>query len=395
MFALKRLLESKGHKVVVFSMHHPKNFTSEYSRYFVSYINYDEEVKNINLISGLKVLSRTVYSIEAKRKIEQLIKNEKPDVAHINNIHHHITPSIFYPLKKYKIPMVWTLHDYTIICPNTSFLAHGRICERCKKRRYFWPPIIKCKKDSFLASLMASIETTLHRLMRVNDFVDVFIAPSEFLRNKLIEYGFDRKRIVCVNNFNNIDIMDGDDRTEDYYLYIGRISTEKGIKTLVDAVLKGEVDSGRLKIVGDGPLIDELKQHVKVKNNNGLIEFLGHKSHEEVIKLIKNSKFVILPSEWYENYPFVIIETFACGKPVIGSRTGGIPELIKDTERGLLFKMGDLEDLMATIKYLLINPDIVREMGENARAFVKNMLSGENYYNRLISIYNDLLGKGD
>ncbi|MEM3001818.1 MAG: glycosyltransferase, partial [Candidatus Nitrosocaldus sp.] len=133
MFSLKKLLEDMGHKVIVFSMNHPLNFQSEYSRYFVDYINYDEAVKSISLATGFEVLSRAVFSIDAKRKIEELIEDERPDIAHLQNIHHHITPSIFYPLKKNNIPIVWTLHDFVLICPNTSFLANGRICERCKK----------------------------------------------------------------------------------------------------------------------------------------------------------------------------------------------------------------------------------------------------------------------
>jgi glycosyltransferase involved in cell wall biosynthesis len=389
MFALKRLLEEHGHRVVVFSMHHPKNFESEYSGYFVSYINYDEEVRNINLFSGLKVMTRAIYSREARRKIEQLIKDEKPEIAHINNIHHHITPSIFYPLRKYRIPIVWTLHDYTVICPNTSFLAHGKICERCRKRKYFWPAVIKCKKGSFLASLMAGFETTIHRLMRVNDLVDLFVAPSMFLREKLVEYGFSERKIICLYHFNEIPLVDENGSEDNYILYIGRLTEEKGIKTLVESVASLDIEI-KLKIIGDGPLMKDVQAYVKSKEIN-TIEFLGHRQHEEVLKYIRKSSFVVLPSEWYENYPFAVIEAFACGKAVIGSDTGGIPELVRDTERGLLFEMGNSIDLKATINFLLKNPDIVMEMGEDARRFVNETLNSKKYYKTLLDIYTELL----
>ncbi len=391
MFALKRLLEQNGHKVVVFSMHHPLNFPSEYSKYFVSYINYDEEVRNISLTSGIKVLSRTIFSREARRKIERVIKDERPDIAHINNIHHHITPSIFYPLKRHGIPIVWTLHDYTIICPNTSFLAHGRICERCRRMKYFWAPLIRCKKDSFLASLVASIESTIHRLMKVNDLVDVLITPSEFLREKLIDYGFREDRIICLYHFTESDSGREETSCNNYILYIGRISQEKGVKTLIDSIVELDIET-KLKIIGDGYLKEDMVEYVKSKRTDK-VEFLGHLSHDEVLKYIRGSRFVVVPSEWYENYPFAVIEAFACGKAVIGSNTGGLPELIRDTERGLLFKMGDSGDLGATISYLLANPDIATEIGENARRFVMEVLDGRTYYERLMSLYKSLLSK--
>jgi glycosyltransferase involved in cell wall biosynthesis len=389
MFSLKNLLEEKGHKVIVFSMQHPLNFDSEYSRYFVDYINYDQAVKKINISTGFEVLSRAVFSLEAKRKIERVIEEERPDIAHLQNIHHHITPSIFYPLKRNHIPIVWTLHDFVLICPNTSFLADGRICERCKKRKYFWPALTKCKKNSFLASLMAGLETTIHRLMRVNDLVDMFIAPSEFLRDKLIDYGFDGRRIICLNNFNNIETIDNTAKEGDYYLYIGRISFEKGIRTLIDAAIMA--DSGRLKIIGEGPLKAEMISYVGSKKDNANIEFLGHKDHDDVIKLLKGARFLVLPSECYENFPYSLIEAYACGKPVIASRLGGIPEIVKNWETGLLFPPGNTENLGLKIRFLMKHPDKARMMGESAKEFVKERLNRDSYYKKLMEVYNRLV----
>jgi glycosyltransferase involved in cell wall biosynthesis len=404
MFNLKKLLETKGHNVIVFSMHHPENFSTECSKYFVSYINYDEEVKDVSIASGIDVLKRTIFSWEAKKKIERLIEDERPDIAHMHNIHHHITPSIFYPLKKHKIPIVWTLHDYSVICPNTSFLSQGRICERCKKRKYFWPPLTKCKKNSFGASAMAAMETSVHNIMCINSLVDIFIAPSEFLRNKFIEYGFKKEKLICQHYFVDPDSCTGSvsgiNNNEDYYLYIGRLSEEKGIKTLIDAAIVVNKYQGcqsalttfvKLKIVGGGPLRDNLESYANANAENNFIEFLGHKSQDEVMQLIRGCKFVVVPSEWYENFPFAILETFVCGKSVIGSRVGGIPELIRDTERGMVFETGDSADLSAVIKYLLNNPDIAVEMGRNARKYVAQELNGEKHYEDLIQIYGKVL----
>jgi glycosyltransferase involved in cell wall biosynthesis len=386
LFALKKCLEENGHRTVVFSMQHPQNFDSIWSKYFVNYINYDEEVKTIGLISGLRVATRTIFFFKARHLLKKLIKKEKPDIAHLQNIHHHITPSILYPLKKHKIPVIWTLHDYQLICPNISFLADGKICEKCKNNKYFWPPIIKCKKGSMAASLMSAIEIMIHNAMGISRLVDIFIAPSEFIRNKFIEYGYDKEKVVCQPYVVNFNLKHDKNETGDYYLYIGRISEEKGIKTLINASIKA--NSGKLKIVGDGPLKDEMISYVSSKNGNENVEFLGHKTHNEVMGLLEKCQFTIVPSEWYENYPYAILEAFAVGKPVIGAKIGGIPELVHNAETGLLFETGNVDDLSLKIKYLIENPDKAAELGNNARLFTENELNSKKHYQKLIEIYN-------
>lgn len=383
------LLEKKGHKNIIFSMHHPQNFNSDYSKYFISYINYTDELKNKNFLSGLKVLYRSIYSLEAKKNMEKLIKEEKPDIAHIESLHHYITHSILYPLKENKVPIVWTLHDYALICPNTLFLCRGQVCEKCKKNKFYWSILTRCKKDSLGASFVAMTETVVHRIMKIYDLVDVFITPSEFLRTKLIEYGLDKDKIVCLNNFidANRDIQEGNN--EDYFLYAGRISQEKNLISLIDAALK--VDACKLKIVGDGPLKEEMISYVQSRNKTGIIEFLGHKGHKDVIQLLRNCKFMVIPSVYYENFPYSILEAFACGKPVIGARIGGIPELIKDNVTGLIFEPGNIDDLSAKIKYLIDNPEKGIEWGRNAQLFVEQELNSEKHYHKLMEIYNSVL----
>lgn len=397
LFSLKNLLKENGHEVIIFSMHHPENFESDYSKYFVSYINYREEVKLKSFTSALKVAKRTIYSTEARNKIEELIKVEKPDIAHIQNIHHHITPSIFGILKKYNIPIIWTLHDYTIVCPNTSFLSHGKVCEKCKKKKYFWPSIVRCKKNSFAASTMAAIETTIHLVFGFNKLVDFFIAPSNFLKEKLIEYGIKEEKIIRLNNFTCfVDLVNEKPDIENYFMYLGRLSEEKGIKTLIDAackvLLNGNNDTGsfsnyKLKIVGDGPLKEEMISYVKSKGAENNIEFLGHKSHEEAMDILKGSKFLVIPSQWYENFPYTVLESFTLGKPVIASRIGGIPELIDNWETGLLFEPGNSEQLSLKVKFLLKHPEKAEAIGKKAGEFMSGEINSENHYLKLIEVY--------
>lgn len=391
MFSLKELLEKNGHKVIIFSMNHPNNFDCEYSKYFVSHIDYIEELMSKEIYAGLKVLKRTLFSFEAREKIEAIIKDEKPDIAHIQNIHHHITPSIFYILKKNNIPIVWTLHDYTIICPNTSFLANGKICEKCKKNKYYWPLMVRCKKGSISASAMAAFETIIHRLMHVYDLIDIFIAPSKFLKNKFSEYGFKTDKLVHLNHFIDFPVIQEKMPSDDYYLFVGRITEEKGVKTLIDAAI--EVGSSHLKIIGGGPLLNAMKKYVDERDNNKIVEFLDHKSRAELLDYYKKCKFVVIPSEWYENAGLIIFEAYSCGKPVIGAGIGGIPEFIKDTERGLIFMPGNKDDLVAAIRYLLNNPDLVEEMGENVKKYLLEAHGGEAHYKEIMKIYEKVLTK--
>ena len=388
LFSLKNILEQNNHNVVIFSMEHPQNLNSSWSKYFVNYINYDEELKQITFSSVMKVATRTIYFLKAKKMISKLIREENPDIVHLQNIHHHITPSILYPLKNKNIPVVWTLHDYQLICPNISFLAHGKICERCKNKKYYWPVIIKCKKNSFAASLMSAIEIIIHNVMRIDRLVDMYIAPSNFLKSKFIEFGFKREKVKHISHFASVDVKNNIDKSEDYYLFIGRISEEKGVKTLIEAAVK--LNLSKLKIVGDGPLLQDMINYARVIDNNNIVEFVGHKSREEVDEIIKKCKFLVIPSEWYETSGLVIIEAFSYGKTVVGSRVGGIPELIRDNETGLTFEMGNVQDLSSKIKYMLNNPDEVGRMGKNAREFTQKELDSERYYKELIKIYDDL-----
>jgi len=191
------------------------------------------------------------------------------------------------------------------------------------------------------------------------------------------------------------DIEPGND-TGDYFLYVGRLSEEKGIATLIDATInlfyKQGIDFNKsqikkLKIVGGGPMKDRLELYAKSKDKNGIIEFLGHKTHDEVLTLLRNCSFSVVPSEWYENYPYSIIEAFACHKPVIGSKAGGIPELVTDNETGLTFEMGNIDELSSKIEYMINNPEEIKRMGKNARAFVESELNSEKHYEILTEIY--------
>jgi glycosyltransferase involved in cell wall biosynthesis len=388
-FGLCHILEERGHQIIPFSMLDGRNCPSPYSEFFVSHIEFFEPK---TLLQKLAAAQRVLYSSEAKRQIEALLIQTKPRIAHLHNIAHHISPSILHSLKKYGIPVVQTLHDYKLICPTYTLVSAGRICERCRKYRYYNVVLHRCNRGSLAASLLGCIEMYLHKLWRTYEKnVDLFISPSQFLRRKLVEYGFDEHKIAHLPNF-----IDADDypfhyaADSDYFVFVGRLIPIKGVLTLLKAM--EEVKHFRLLVVGEGYLRPELERYAEGEKLG--VEFLGYKSGHELEQIIKGSLFTVVPSEWYENLPYAILEAFAMGKPVVGSDIGGIPELIEHGANGLLFKAGNAQDLASKIHYLLDHRQMIPEMGRRAREKVEKTYNPESHYQRIISIYNSLIQSG-
>lgn len=385
-FETAALLKQKGHDVMFFSMRHPKNIRSEYEKYFISTVDYEKK----GIINQIGVSLKLLYSIEAKRKIEALIETERPDIAHLHNIHHQISPSILHSLRKFNIPVVLTLHDYKMACASYSMLACGEICEACGGGRYYNCFLKGCVKNSRLKSLLNTLEIYLHqKILHIYNLVDVFIAPSRFLKGKLEEMGF-KGKIAFLPNF--VDCKTSDFKLgygERSIVYFGRLSGEKGLHTLIDAVK--DIDGVLLKIIGEGPLKERLKLEIMKKGIRN-VEFLGYKTGEDLKNAIRQSMFFVLPSECYENNPLSIIEGFALGKPGIGARIGGIPELIKDNKTGFTFESGSASDLRLKIRLLAGDMGKINEMGRRARSFVEEEFSPEKYYAGLMNIYGGLVG---
>jgi glycosyltransferase involved in cell wall biosynthesis/peptidoglycan/xylan/chitin deacetylase (PgdA/CDA1 family) len=387
-FQTARILRKKGHKVIFFSMKHPDNFPSEYEDYFISNVDFeDESLKNILRASG-----RILYSFEAKHKIEKLLLEEIPEIAHINNVYHQVSPSFLKTLKQYRIPIIMTLRDYKVVCASYAMLANKQPCEACKNGKYYHCLLKGCVKDSHLKSLLSTFEMYLHhRILHLYNLVDVFISPSQFLKNKLKEMGFDKK-VVHLPNFVPVDKFEPEyDWEERSIIYYGRLSSEKGLFTLLEAVK--DIKDVRLKIVGDGPLRESLEQEVRSwdAGSQGKVDFLGFLSGNALRNEIRKSMFVVLPSECYENNPRTIIEGFALGKPAVASRTGGIPELVLDNRTGLTYEVRNPEDLKAKLMQMLANTQDIPRMGQNGRMMIENELNEEIHYEKLIEIYESAI----
>jgi len=382
-----RLLSEKGHKVIFWGMKHPLNSEYHYKDYFVSYVDFN---KPMNILQAFKTTMRILYSFEAKKKIEELIKKEKPDIVHLNNFAHQISPSILDIFAKYRIPTVMTMRDYKLVCPSYTMLSDGIPCERCKNGKYYRCFINKCTKNSYMKSLLNTVEMYLHhKILHIYNRIDLIIATSQFLKEKHIEMGI-RNEIVCLPNFVNIkDYLPEYQWKEKSIVYFGRLSREKGLFTLLKAIKGLNI---QLKIIGDGPIRKDLGQKAKKERINNVV-FVGYKLGKDLKKEIQDSIATVLPSEWYEAFGRTVIESFALGKPVIGARIGGIPELVKDNENGLTFESGNSEDLKDRILHLLKNPDKIIEMGRNARKFVEENFNPEKHYQGLMKIYQMAIGR--
>lgn len=388
MFETARLLEKKGHRVAYFSMDHPSNIESEFSRFFVSNVDY---AGKISFAGRLKAAGRLLYSFEAKRMVSKLLDEYPVDIVHLNNIAHQLSPSIIDEFKRRGLPVVMSLRDYKLVCPSYAMLSNGRVCEDCKGGRFYRAAINRCHKGSFANSLLVASEMTLHRLMRIYREVDVFIATSRFLKSKLEEMGFVGDIAILPN------IVDLDDYREPApfrdgppaAIYFGRLSHEKGLITLCEAFKGIELE---LHIVGDGPQKNELLEKIKSEKISN-IRIFSHLEKPALIGKISEAMFAILPSEWYEAFGRTALEAFAAGRPVVGARIGGIPELVRDNETGLLFEPGNAKDLREKILMLASDRALVERLGRNARALVEAEFNHEVHYKGLIAIYEDAIKK--
>lgn len=384
-FETADLLRERGHAVSFLSMDHPRNLQTSDPAEFVSRLEFDAPAP---LLDRARIPGRMLYSLEARRKLSRLLDRAKPDLVHAHNIHHQISPSIFPLLRKRGIPMVMTLHDYKVVCPVYTLFRRGRTCELCRGGRYSRCWRHRCTKDSFLKSGLDMLEMYAHhRLLRLYRPVSIFISPSQFLKSKVESMGF-RGRIVHLPNPIRTDGVTPSFRWRERSIaFVGRLTPEKGLLTLLEALRGVDI---RCQMIGEGPSRESLLREVRAAGLTG-VEFLGHLPPGGVRAEVRNSMFVVVPSGWYENHPRAVTEAFALGKPVIASRIGGLPELVREGETGLLFEPGNAADLRSKILSLLRDSERIPLMGENARRWVERELPPEGYYAGLMAVYERAL----
>lgn len=378
------LFEQLGWQNAFFSMRHPKNFDTPWSKYFVDELEFGHSYSSSQ---KLVMASKVVYSLEAQKKLRRLLQDYPADVAHLHCIYHHLSPSIISTLRDASVPVVMTAHDLKIACPAYKMLNDGGICERCKKGDLFNVVKHRCVRGSLAASTIVWIESALHRWLNTyKNKIDRVVVPSRFYMDKFTEWGWPQDRFVHIPNYIDSAQYSPDYIASDYFLYFGRLSPEKGVATLMRATKAAGV---KLKIVGSGPLEADLKA---LQNSlQGDIDFLGYRSGLELQSLIRRARATVLPSEWYENAPMSILESYALGTPVIGARIGGIPEMISEGETGWIFNSGNVDELTGLISRLASSPAChLEQAGRAAREYVQDNFSQTSYIQATLAMYAEL-----
>ena len=366
---LAEMLRERGHEVAVFAMKDPQTLKTPWSKYFPSGVNMGSP------LSKLRFAARCMGDRETSARFKALLDAFRPDVVHLNNIHSQLSPIIAKIAHTHGCRVVWTLHDYKLLCPRYDCLRNGKEhCEACfsdKKNvlRY------SCMKNSLSASVVAYCEALKWNRERLEAWTDAFLCPSSYLRDKMLQGGFRPGKLHHRCNFIDTTTCKRTDydKRGDYYCYVGRLSHEKGLETLVKAAASLPY---RLLIVGDGPLNGKLP----VADN---IEYTGRKEWPQIKEIVGAARFLVIPSEWGENNPLSVIESLCLGTPVLGARIGGIPELIKEGVTGATFTSGDKENLASAIPAMYAKSFDYASIAADAQA----RFSADSYYLCLMELY--------
>ncbi|MDP3957329.1 MAG: glycosyltransferase [bacterium] len=384
-FDMARMLEERGHTVAFFSMRHPNNETTPWEKYFVENVEYQES--KVSWWQKLRLTGKILFNFEAQQQLERLIDEFHPDIAHIHNIYHQLSPSLIWTLKKHGIPIVMTLHDYKLVSPNYNLFVRGKIWEHTSGLRCI---IDRAVKGSVLKSVVCALEKWLHMFLGSYDKIDVFLAPSKFLMEKFRTLGFKHEIAYLPHSLAPRKESQGMvEQEKDTFLYFGRLSSEKGVDTLLEAfAFLG--DEKKLWIVGDGPDRKKLEALAEEKHIASRVTFLGARYGDELETLKQKAEAIVLPSCWYENFPYTVIESLQSGCVVIAADRGGISERITHGENGLLFEAGNVQALVETLRSLDKVP--LGMLRARAKKSVAD-LTEESFATQLLGIYTALFDK--
>ena len=393
MFNIKAILEQNGHIVAPFSIKHNKNVNSEYSSYFLDAIGSGDEVYNHEYPKDLKtriqVVGRMLYSFEAKRKFKQFLKEVQPDIVYILHFQNKLSCSIIDAAKEMHIPVVQRISDFGHICPKAVLYRDTKgICEDCLQKNLYQAVKHKCVADSYAHSALKAFSLAIMNVNLVKDKVDAFIFPSSFTMKKYASRGFDSKKNYHLPTFFSFDqsplksqIIYGN-----FGLYIGRIGREKGLNTLIEAFLKTD---HKLKIIGFSNDNSEEDLKIKIKGRENQIEFLGKLDFEQISIYLKECLFSVVPSEWYENFPNTVLESFAFKKAVLATNIGSLPEIVNESN-GFCFDYASSDSLKEKIDYMFSNEDEAQRKGENGYNMLFEEFSAKKHYIKLNDIFNKI-----
>lgn len=373
MFRLGEKLTQSGHQVEYFGMEHDGRCVSN----SVGAYTEDMDFHNSGALQKIKMSLKTIYSKEARIKIRMVLDDFKPDIVHLNNFNYQLTPSIILEIKKWekqtgsKVRIIYTAHDYQLICPNHMMYNQNKVCEKCIGGKFINCTKDRCVHSSLMKSAIGMIEAMYWNNNKVYEQLDTVICCSEFMKRKLDTNPVFRNKTITLHNF--IDTVEKPEvEKENYILYFGRLSQEKGI----DTILKSK--NTKFIVAGSGPLEEEVKQ----ADN---IEYIGFKTGEELHELIAKAKLTVYPSIWYENCPFSVMESIMYGTPVVASSIGGIPELIENGKTGFLVEAGNTDEFEKAIKTITENCDKAAAMSRACLEYKFDTV--DEYVQKLLQIY--------
>jgi glycosyltransferase involved in cell wall biosynthesis len=364
------LLESHGDQVYLYSRH-------------------NDEIKEFSAVQKALFFPQSVYSWKTAGELEKAVRQFKPDVAFIHNVYPLISPAAYHKLHALGVPTVQVLHNFRPFCPNGFYYTQGRICEACRDGNYLNAIANRCYKDSYIFSGLYGLTLGLNRFAGMIDKISGFICLTEFFKIKMREAGVDESKLFVRPNFVAAPALNGEVAGNGYVLYMGRLSAEKGIRTLIRAFER--LPRVTLKILGSGPLEQELRGHVCDKKLTN-VEFLGFKTGAEKWAILRNALCLVLPSEWYENFPVTVLEAFMAEKPVIASRMGGLPYIVEEGKSGLLFEAGKADELAQKIQYLAEHPEDAARLGHCGRHLSETKYGSKVAYENLMSIFAQVQG---
>jgi glycosyltransferase involved in cell wall biosynthesis len=367
----REMLERRGHQVIFYSRR-------------------NDEIKDFGVVDKVRFVPDTVYSRRTARDLRSLVSGNRPDLAYIHNIYPLISPSIYHVLHGMGIPVIQCVHDFRPLCANGLFYTEGQCCERCKNGNYLHGVVHRCYRNSYLVSGLYALTLGINRFANMLDKISAFICLNEFYRSKFLEAGVPGDKLfVRPNSIDALPVIPGlAPGARQYAAYFGRLSPEKGLRTLLQAF--EQAAPARLKIAGSGPLEAELKQSIRDKKLDN-VELVGFLEGAEKTRFLSGALFTVIPSEWHENFPVVALECFAAGKPILASRMGGLPSIISEGETGLLFTAGNAGEIAEKVRYMFSHPLDADRMGRRAREIVETKYSRERSYQELLDIFQKVL----
>ena len=379
---LSRLLEEAGHQVAFFGMKQPQTIVTPWSDYFVNEIHFD---RSEGFFKDIKKIGHMIWSTEARQKFSRLLDDFKPDVVHLHVTYHQISPSILPECRRRNIPVVLTAHDYHLISPNYSLITRGKPCERCLGG-FFWRTMAQNCLDSWPKTVAGGFEHLIHRLLGIYERdVDRVICPSRFMMQMLARFGWDTKKLEHLPNpVKTSSVPASENNVGSGVLYAGRLSPEKGVAVLLEAARR--LPDIPFTIAGDGPARRALEDTAPPN-----VRFLGFRPFAEIQELIAQSRLVSVPSIWYENFPYAALEPMALGKTVIASRIGGLPEIIRDQETGLLVPPADIPRLVDAIRAAYYDEALTSRLGRSAAAEIRRAYSPTDHRATIIKIYEAVI----